>query len=99
MSLEPITSIAAEPASSAAASASPAAASTAAATSADTALPFAVVNTNVTPIMPPGYTQTQTTKADGVVTTVITNATGGMVDTIFSTSTVDTSGTAVSVWA
>jgi hypothetical protein len=61
--------------------------------------PYAVVSRNVTPTTPLGYTQTQTVKADGVVTTVITNPTGGTVDTIYGTSTMLTSGPEVSVWA
>ena len=64
-----------------------------------TAAPYTVVSKNITAIMPPGYTETQTTKADGLVTTVITNATGGTVDTIYGTSTMHTSGANVSVWA
>jgi hypothetical protein len=61
--------------------------------------PFAVVSKDVTPIMPPGYTQTQTINADGVETTVITDPAGGTVDTIYGTSTMDTVGSEVSVWA
>ena len=61
--------------------------------------PFTVVSRDVTAIMPPGFTETQTTKADGGETTVITNATGGTVDTIYGTSTIKASGTEVSVWA
>jgi hypothetical protein len=71
-------------------------------TETETPPPFAVVSTEVTSIMPPGYTETQTTKADGVVTTVVTNASGGMVDTIFSDATVppaDDPVPSVNLWA
>jgi hypothetical protein len=61
--------------------------------------PYVIVSKTVTPIAPPGYTQTQTVKADGDETTVITNATGGTVDTTYSTSTVDSSAPKVNVWA
>ena len=93
MSFDPIASIAAAPDS---------AASSDAATepgAVPAPAPYTVVSRNVTAIMPPGYTRTQTVKADGVVTTVITNPTGGTVDTIYGTSTMETSGSAVSVWA
>jgi hypothetical protein len=59
--------------------------------------PYIVVSRSVTPIMPPGYTQTQTTKADGVMTTVITNRSGSTVDTIYGTSTMH--APQISVWA
>jgi hypothetical protein len=87
VSFEPITSIAAAPAT--------------ASTVANVGSPpgAIIVSKDVTPIMPPGYTQTQTTKADGTVTTVITNATGSTVDTIYGTSTMQTSGQEVSLWA
>ena len=88
-----VASIAATPARSAA----PAA--TEAPTSPAAPAPFTVVSKNVTPIMPPGYTQTQTIKADGVETTVITNPAGSTVDTIYGTSTMQTSDAQVSVWA
>ena len=94
MSFEPIVSIAAgltsparEPAPSA-----PAA-------GAATTPPYAVVSREVTPTLPPGFTQTQTIQADGLETTVITNATGSTVDTIYGTSTNDTAGSQLSVWA
>ncbi len=61
--------------------------------------PYTVVSQNVTPIMPLGYTQTQTVKADGVVTTVITDPAGGTVDTIYGTLTMQTSGSEISLWA
>ena len=61
--------------------------------------PYTIVSENVTPIMPPGYTQTQTIKADGFETTVITNASGGTVDTIYGTSTSEDAGSQLSVWA
>ena len=61
--------------------------------------PFTIVSRDVTAIMPPGFTETLTTKADGGETTVITNATGGIVDTIYGTSTIKASGSEVSVWA
>jgi hypothetical protein len=94
MSLESIASIAA--ASTPQATTSDA---TDAVTSPATRAPYTVVSKNVTAIMPSGYTQTQTIKADGVETTVITNASGGTVDTIYGTSTMETSGAEVSVWA
>jgi hypothetical protein len=49
--------------------------------------------------MPPGYTQTQTTKADGAVTTVTTDPTGDTVDTIYGTSTMVPSESELSLWA
>jgi hypothetical protein len=40
-----------------------------------------VLSVVVTSISPPGYTQTVTTEANGTVTTVITNASGEVVQT------------------
>jgi hypothetical protein len=94
VSYEPIASVAAASISAATAPSATDAASTPAAQPG-----YIVVSQDVTAIMPPGYTQTQTTKADGTVTTVITNATGGTVDTIYGTSTMDTAGSQVSLWA
>jgi hypothetical protein len=94
VSIEPIGSIAATSSGPAA----PPVATNVVATPA-TRPPYSVVSKQVTPVMPPGYTQTQTIKADGGETTVITNATGGTVDTIYGTSTMEDSGSAVSVWA
>ena len=61
--------------------------------------PDAVVSRNVTSIMPPGYTQTQTVKADGRVTTVVTNATGSTVAATYGTATMKPSELGLSVWA
>ena len=61
--------------------------------------PYTVVSQDVTSIMPPGYTETETVKADGATTTVITNSTGGTVDTLYGTSTMDLSEPKVNVWA
>jgi hypothetical protein len=77
----------------------PVVSNTAGTTDAETPPPYAVVSTEVTPIMPPGYTETETTHADGVVTTVTTNAAGGTVDTIYGTSTMPLSEPQISVWA
>jgi hypothetical protein len=94
MSFEPIASMAAAP------NGSDAVAAATDAVSAPASPPASiVVSKDVTPIMPPGYTQTETVKADGTVTTVITNATGGTVDTIYGTSTIQTPAPEVSVWA
>ncbi len=69
-----------------------------------TAEPNRVIGTEVTPIMPPGYTETTTTTADGVITMVITNAAGSVVETAITTATmpepgVTGSGTSMSLWA
>ncbi|WP_419759192.1 hypothetical protein [Acidisoma sp.] len=61
--------------------------------------PYAVISKNVTAVLPPGNTETRTTTADGVETTVITNATGGTLDTIYGTSTIEASGSEISLWA
>jgi hypothetical protein len=65
-----------------------------------------IVSTTVTEISPPGYTQTVTTRADGVVTTTITNEVGAVVSTTTShtaavgtQSGVSASASGVSVWA
>jgi hypothetical protein len=63
-----------------------------------------VVSTAVTAVSPPGYTQTVTTRADGVVTTTITNDVGAVMSTTTShTASVGTatgvSASSVSLWA
>ncbi len=94
MSVQPVASTAA---ASGGSDSAPAA--TDAATAAPSPPPYTVVSQNVTPIMPLGYTQTQTVKADGVVTTVITDPAGGTVDTIYGTLTMQSSGSEISLWA
>ncbi len=95
MSFDPIASIAAAATGSASASAA-----TDASTSPAPAPPgYTVISRIITPIMPPGYTQTQTTKADGAVTTVTTDPTGDTVDTIYGTSTMVPSESELSLWA
>ena len=95
MSFEPIASAGGLPADLEAAPA----ASKPDASVAATPPPDAVVSRNVTSIMPPGYTQTQTVKADGRVTTVVTNATGSTVAATYGTATMKPSELGLSVWA
>ena len=94
MSFEPIASAGGLPADL---EAPPAASKTA--TTVTPPPPDAVVSRNVTSIMPPGYTQTQTVKADGRVTTVVTNATGSTVAATYGTATMKPSELGLSVWA
>jgi hypothetical protein len=66
--------------------------------------PNRVVDQTSAAVPPPGDTQTVTTTADGEITTVITNAAGVPVDTIFTTSTMNAADAAVpelsvNVWA
>ncbi len=72
--------------------------------SAEITPPNTVIARSTTAIQPAGYSETVTTQEDGAITTAITNASGAVVETTFSVSTMSgtaapATGAAVNVWA